>query len=148
MNQSTEGMLRKASAIFGRGILLGLGFGISVGAIMYVMQKVEMQNVSGNVAEQLESGLDDLVLSNLEEHKEGSHDWILGTVTNNGKKAARGAQIEADLFKGGKFVDQYSTHVSGSLKPRESRNFKITCGCRDDAPAEHDSYKVKVTSVF
>jgi len=150
MSQSNDGIFRRALAIFGRGILLGLGFGISVGAIMYVAQMLMARSIgtSSTVAVRLEANLNDLALSNLEEHKDGSRDWIVGSVTNGGKEPVRGVQIEADLFKGGKFVDQYSTHISGTLKPGESRNFKITCGCRDDAPADHDSFKVKVTSLY
>ena len=148
MDPTERGPFREASAILGRGLLLGLGFGISVGIIMYAFQKFEMQTINTDVVGQLDAGLEELTLSNLEEHKEGSRDWIIGTVTNNGKKAAHGPLIEADLFMGGKFVDQYSTRISGSLKPGEARNFKISCGCRNDQPATHDSFKVKVTSQF
>jgi hypothetical protein len=121
---------------------------------MYFAQMIEMRLVEARVstgtgiAGEFGSGLEDLVLSNVVEHKEGGHDWIVGTITNNGQKTVRGVQVEADLFKSDTFVDQYSTHLSGSIKPRESRNFKIACGCRDDAPADHDAFKLKVTSAY
>ncbi len=67
---------------------------------------------------------------------------------NTNPQPVRGVQIEANLFKGGKFVDQYSTYVSGSLGPGETRFFKIACGCKDSEPAEHDSFKVSVTSAY
>jgi hypothetical protein len=72
----------------------------------------------------------------------------IGTVTNSGKSVARGVQVRADLFLHGKFVGQYSTYVSGTIAPGESQHFKISCGCKDSPPAEHDSFKVEVVSDY
>jgi len=46
----------------------------------------------------------------------------------------------------GKFVDQYSTYLSGLLAPGTTKHFKILCGCKETPAAEHDSYKVTVVS--
>jgi hypothetical protein len=43
-----------------------------------------------------------------------------------------------------KFVDQYSTYLTGAIGPGKSQYFKISCGCKDSPPAEHDSYKLEV----
>ena len=42
----------------------------------------------------------------------------------------------------------YSTYISGTVKPGESRYFKIACGCKDSPPAAHDSFKVHVRGGF
>jgi hypothetical protein len=43
-----------------------------------------------------------------------------------------------------KLVDQYSTYLTGAIEPGKSQYFKISCGCKDTPPAEHDSYKLEV----
>jgi phytoene dehydrogenase-like protein len=62
--------------------------------------------------------------------------------------AYRGLHIQANLFNHGKFVDQYSTYLTGSLAPGHSQFFKISCGCKDTPSAEHDSYKLEVLNGF
>ena len=69
---------------------------------------------------------------------------IIGTATNRGKKAAHGVHIQANLFNHDKFVDQYSTYLTGAIEPGKSQYFKISCGCKDSPPAERDSYKLEV----
>ena len=90
----------------------------------------------------------EIVLSDVEERKDDGRVSIIGTLKNSGTRPARGVQIEVDLFQKGKFVDQYSTYVSGSIAPGESRNFKVACGCKDTPPAEHDSFKAQVRGGF
>jgi hypothetical protein len=85
-----------------------------------------------------------IVLSALEEQKSSSRVAVIGTLKNTGSRPARGLQIEVELFQKDKFVDQYSTYISGTVGPGESRHFKVNCGCGDSPPAEHDSYKVQV----
>jgi hypothetical protein len=87
-----------------------------------------------------------VVLSNVEEQKHDGLTAIIGTATNNGKVPARSADIQAELFQHGKFVDQYSTYLSGVLAPGASKHFKISCGCKETPAAEHDSYQVTVMS--
>jgi hypothetical protein len=41
-------------------------------------------------------------------------------------------------------VDQYSTYLKGTTEPGKSQYFKISCGCKDTPPADHDSYKLEV----
>ena len=89
-----------------------------------------------------------IVLSAVDEEKHDGTTAIVGTATNNGKKSARGIHIQANLFNHGKFVDQYSTYLTGALAPGKSQYFKISCGCKDSAPAEHDSYKLEILAGF
>jgi hypothetical protein len=34
--------------------------------------------------------------------------------------------------------------MEGPIQPKQSQYFKISCGCKDTPPAEHDSYKLEV----
>jgi hypothetical protein len=70
------------------------------------------------------------------------------TATNHGKRAAHGIHIQANLFNHDKFVDQYSTYLTGAIEPGKSQYFKISCACKDTPPAEHDSYKLEVMSGY
>ena len=86
----------------------------------------------------------DIAITGTEEVKHDGTTTIIGTATNHGKKAAHGIHIQANLFNHGKFVDQYSTYLTGAIEPGKSQHFKISCGCKDTPPAEHDSYKLEV----
>jgi hypothetical protein len=88
------------------------------------------------------------VLSGVDEEKHDGVTLIVGQATNDGNKAVRGVRIQANLFNHGKFVDQYSTFLTGTLAAGKSQYFKISCGCKDTPPAEHDSYKLDVVGGY
>jgi hypothetical protein len=141
--------LLHAAGIGGRGFLLGVGFSIALGIAVIVGQQVS----SHQAAEKMEvmqedlGGKDlekDIALTGVQEVKHDGVTAIIGTATNNGKKAARGIHIQANLFNHDKFVDQYSTYLTGAIAPGKSQYFKISCGCKDTPPAEHDSFKLEV----
>ena len=74
--------------------------------------------------------------------------FILGTIENRGTESVRTPQVQADLLdKTGKFVDQCSGYVAGSVKAGEVRNFKVSCGGKDRPIAEHESYKLRVVGL-
>jgi hypothetical protein len=140
--------LLHAAGIVGRGFLLGVGFSIALGIAVIVGQQVS----SHQAAEKMEvmqedlGGKDlekDIALTGVQEVKHDGVTAIIGTATNNGKKAARGIHIQANLFNHDKFVDQYSTYLTGAIAPGKSQYFKIS-GCKDTPPAEHDSFKLEV----
>jgi hypothetical protein len=82
------------------------------------------------------------------EHVLNGATYFTGTVENHGSQTARSVEVEVDLFAGGKFVDQYTSYLSGSLPSAGSRYFKVACGCKDSPPASHDSFKVEVHNGF
>jgi hypothetical protein len=141
--------LLHAAGIVGRGFLLGVGFSIALGFAVFIGQHVS----SHLMAERTETaqaelgGKDlekDIALTGVEEVKHDGTTAIIGTATNHGKKAARGIHIQANLFNHDKFADKYSTYITGAIEPGKSQYFKISCGCKDSPPAEHDSYKLEV----
>ena len=97
-----------------------------------------------------ESPLNDESLKAVEvvEHVLNGATYFTGTVENQGSQTARSVEVEVDLFSGGKFVDQYTSYLSGSLPSASSRYFKVACGCKDSPPASHDSFKVEVHNGF
>jgi hypothetical protein len=146
----SDGAIRKAARAIARGFLLGVGFSIALAATYFIVWQwtmIKTQAVVGDIAGGKISA-EDLTLSDVEEQKHDGVTVILGTVKNGGKAPARGVQIQADLFEHEKFVDQYSTYISGKIAPGESKHFKISCGCKDSPPAEHDSYKLEVITGY
>jgi hypothetical protein len=100
---------------------------------------------TGSERAQFEAGgstSSDIVATNVEEHTNGGQTYFTGSLENRGKEAVQHAQVEINLFQDGKFVDQYSTYVSGSVVPGTPRYFKVACGCRDSPPASHNTFKV------
>jgi hypothetical protein len=69
-------------------------------------------------------------------------------IKNTGAKTINSAQIEVSLYKSGKFVDQYSSYMPGSIAPGASRYFKVACDCPELAHADYDAYKAKVIGAF
>lgn len=86
----------------------------------------------------------ELVAVGVEEHNLDGRTYFTGAVENRGKQPSRGVEVVVNLFLAGRFVDQYSTYMSGTVVPGASRYFKVSCGCKDTPPAKHDSFKVEV----
>jgi hypothetical protein len=142
-----------ATKIVGRGFLLGAGFSIAFGIFALAAERWS----SHKAMEQAESFQEslaarnlakDIALTDVEEVKRDGATVIIGSTTNNGKKSVRGFHIQANLFNHDKFVDQYSTYITGTLEPGKSQYFKISCGCKDTPSAEHDSYKLEVVGGY
>ena len=146
-------MIVDALKTVGRGFLLGLGFGIALAIIYYFAWQYYATKLEAEMSKTFArmdnvTSVKDLVLSNVEERKHDGATAIIGSVKNVGSSPASGVQLQANLFDHGKFVDQYTTYVSGTIKPGESQYFKISCGCSTTPPAEHDSFKVEVTARY
>ena len=63
----------------------------------------------------------DVVTAEVEEHNVGGHVYFTGILENRGNRPARNLQVEVNLFSSGKFVDQYTTYVSGIIAPGATR---------------------------
>lgn len=90
----------------------------------------------------------DVVATLVEEHTLNGQTYFTGALENRGKEPVHHPQVEINLFQAGKFVDQYSTYVSGSVVAGTPRYFKVNCGCKDSPPAQHDTFKVSVIRGF
>ena len=147
---TSDNWFLNAARTIGRGFLLGLGFGAALGCVYYVAYQLTMKNVKEEVGlgDSNPQANKEIVLSDVEEQKHDGVTAIIGKATNSGKKAAHGVHIQANLFNHEKFVDQYSTYITGTLAPGKSQYFKISCGCKDTPPAEHDSYKLEVLNGY
>ena len=154
MNTETpESRLWTALRYVGRGFLQGAGFCVAIGvAYLIASHSVthgasERPNNASTVTGE-EAASEDVALSGISEEKLGGSTAILGVATNKGKAALHSVHIQANLFNHGKFVDQYSTYLTGALNPGKSQYFKLSCGCKDTQPAEHDTYKLEVITGY
>jgi len=137
--------LLHAAGIVGRGFLLGVGFSFALGIAVIIGSRVSSHRAGEKMdAMQEDLGGKDIALTGVEEVKHDGVTAIIGTATNHGSRAAHGIHIQANLFNHDKFVDQYSTYLTGAIGSGKSQYFKISCGCKDSPPAEHDSYKLEV----
>lgn len=133
------------------GFLFGLGFAVAAVLVFTFAQTMYMKKVTRDPTAFMpdtKSITERLVVSGVEEMKTGGQTYFIGLLTNKSDRTARGVQVQVNLFNKDKFVDQYSTYLSGALAAGESEHFKINCGCKDSPPAAHTSYKIKVTSGF
>jgi hypothetical protein len=89
-----------------------------------------------------------LSIIDLERHQVSDQTYFTGKVVNVGKKLARGVQIEINLFRDEKFVDQYSTYIPGTVPSGGERFFKVICGCKGSQPAVHDSFKALAIETY
>jgi hypothetical protein len=144
------GWLLNAARLLGRGFLLGIGFGAALGLVYYAAYHWTMKNVQEEtgLGESSQSAAKNIALSDVDEQKHDGTTAIIGKATNSGKREVHGVHIQANLFNHGKFVDQYSTYLTGPLAPGSSQFFKISCGCKNSPPAEHDSYKLEVLTGY
>ncbi len=73
---------------------------------------------------------------------------VIGSFTNSAKVPINTVEIEAELFKDGKFVYECSDYIGMTIKPGQSENYMIKCGCnKGDTPA-FDEVKVKVNKAL
>jgi hypothetical protein len=130
-----------------QGFLLGIG----VCAVFAIYQGVERRMAYDGIGDRAAGALDfgdrrpeagkDYRLEDLRKIEEGGDIRIVGRITNlHATHALRGIVLQANLFQGKAFVDQYSESIS--LRPSETRLFKIDCGCRGNPPATHDRFEV------
>jgi hypothetical protein len=132
-------ILKDSAAKVVNGVLFGAGFGLIVGLIYYIISEKAMHSIWNDEA------ANKLIIKSHEEVQRNDTTLILGTFENTGTDSARMSIVQVDLFdKAGKFVDQCSEYLSGTLKSGELRNFKVSCGSKERPVAEHDSYKVRV----
>ncbi len=129
----------------GQGFLFGLGFIVAVLLVAMVGQSMFTKAMTPKIdpasfLPDTKSITEKLVVSGVEEMKTGGQTYFIGLLTNKSDRVARGIHVEVDLFNKNKFVDQYSTYLSGSLAAGESQHFKINCGCKDNPPAEKQEF--------
>jgi hypothetical protein len=144
------GFIKKSILKVFSGFLLGTGFFLA----LMIFQKINQPRFADHATiinddfsgypDQAKVTESSYKLSDVEEKQQDGRVWIIGQITNTSKKSISGLQLQANLYKGEKFVDQYSEYISEALEPNKSRLFKISCGCKDNKPADHDSYKIVV----
>lgn len=145
-------IIKKNLAIFSQGMLFGFGFCIAAWVLYFTFQaQLQASHASRYETSPVTSPPtqnNQFAFRDVEEVQRNGRSYFIGVVKNHGASAARGISIEINLFSKDKFVDQYSSYVTGDLGPGEERYFKVSCGCKDEPPAEHDNYKISVVGGY
>lgn len=148
--------LKKLLGQLVQGLVIGLGFGLTTSLVYAIVQSASTPShpaeggaYEAAVAASAPAAEDAWVFSEVEKRSTADGRVIFtGKLTNKGKTRISSVNVEVNLFQGDKFVDQYSSYISGTFAAGASRYFKVACGCKDAPPAEHDSYKIQVTSSY
>ncbi|MCU7852625.1 MAG: FxLYD domain-containing protein [Candidatus Thiodiazotropha sp. (ex Monitilora ramsayi)] len=136
------------------GFWLGVGFILPQIAVLYSGTIMTMFAMPSMMEETFEenflSEIDKSKQINVLEYREkmnGKRLLILGSVKNEGSENASSIQLEAELLDSdGRFVFECSKYINKKLKPGETENFQINCGCGDTIAPEHSSVNVRVVS--
>lgn len=144
--------LKHNFATFVQGIMFGFGFCIAAWVLYFTFQAKTQESPQsrGDAATAISASAkgNHFAFRDVEEIKRNGRSYFIGSVKNNATSPARGISVEINLFLKNKFVDQYSSYVTGDIGPGEERYFKVSCGCKDEPPAEHDSYKIGVVGGY
>lgn len=147
-----NGFLKFVFMTIFQGFLLGIGLLVVFAAYQRLNQNAAREEYYGNIAASGDTYLfsgKDYRLHDLREMKENDGTWIVGRIENLRKdKPIRSIELQANLYNGKIFVDQYSESILDGLKPGESRLFKINCGCKGNPPAAHDRFEVIVVRAY
>jgi hypothetical protein len=139
--------LKNMLAMIAQGFFLGIGLCF----VFFLYQRIQFSAYEGgsdlpdSYAEMMADksvSEKDYVLSDLVKNDEDGKVWIVGKFKNTSTRPLNGIELQANLYQGEKFVDQYSEMLTGTIRPGDSRLFKISCGCQNKPPAAHDSFKV------
>lgn len=147
-----NGFLKFVFMTIFQGFLLGIGLLVVFAAYQRLNQDAAREEYYGNIAASGDTYLfsgKDYRLHDLREMKENDGTWIVGRIENLRKdRPIRSIELQANLYNGKIFVDQYSEGILDGLKPGESRLFKINCGCKGNPPAAHDRFEVIVVRAY
>jgi hypothetical protein len=144
--------LKKNLVTFAQGIMFGFGFCIAAWLLYFAFQA--RTHPSPRNRDDLAAAIsvpqkdNHFSFHDVEEIKRNGRLYFIGSVKDHGSSPARGISVEINLFAKDKFVDQCSSYVTGDIAPGEERYFKVSCGCKDEPAAEHDSYKIAVVGGF
>ena len=145
-------IIKKGVTCLVQGLLFGFGFCMAAWILYFVIQNkhhtiaASYRNAESEISYNTQENR--FSFHEVEEVNRNGRTYFTGKIKNDGASAATGINIEINLFLDDRFVDQYSTYLSGNLKPEEERLFKISCGCKDQPPAEHNSYKIWVVNDY
>jgi hypothetical protein len=136
------------------GFLLGIGFifplvlALYSGAIMTMFAVPPMMEESIN--EQLLANFDKSSSIKIVDYREEINEkrlLILGSIMNEGSENVSSVHLEAELLDSDdRFVFECSGTINKELKPGETENFQITCGCGDTIAPEHSRVNLRVVS--
>jgi hypothetical protein len=144
---------------FLHGLIFGTGFTLAAVALVAVALFVVPWNkgvasqTTGLMEESSKafSATEGIKILKHERSMRGDEVVVTGQLKNEGQLTARNFTLEVELFdKNKKFVDVCrEAYYSATVKPGETRNFKVSCGgCRNRPTPAHETYTIRVASTF
>jgi hypothetical protein len=144
-------MIKAALAKIAHGLLVGIGFAVALGVLMYVYSTWQMRQFeekSDDIFGFKQYGADaGLVIKEHRPQRAENNTAFLGVMGNNGEDTWERVEVLVELFaQDGAFVDKCSSYMDGLIVPGQERNFKVSCsGCRDPAqPVAYDRYTIEI----
>lgn len=156
-------MLKTALAKAAHGFLVGVGFAIALGLLIFgfdawqTRKFREHAQATGGDLESPNFGFKQfgpaagLTIKEHRPQQAQANSAFLGSIQNAGKDSWQSVGLLVELFdKEGTFVDKCSGHLDGSIGPGETRNFKVSCAeCRASSqPLVYDRYTIKISDAY
>ncbi len=118
----------------------------SMSSIAETTMADEMSEVMPDIASEFDRSSQIKILNYHDKRNDGRV-FILGSVKNEDEKSVSSVQLEAELMDAkGEFVYECSTYISRTLKPGDTENFQIKCGCINEAIPAYENITVRVVS--
>lgn len=90
---------------------------------------------------------DQIEIVSFRDQQNGKQLLILGSIVNNGDDDVSSVNLEAELTdKEGDFVYECSEYIHKKLKPHDTENFQIQCGCGANPIPAYAKINVRVVS--
>ena len=143
-------MFSKLLTKIGEGILVGVGAGIAIAAVMYFQTRWAMSAMEESSFEM--SGFKpygpDAKLS-IKSHRPkvtSENTAFVGEISNSGSDSWKYVQLVVELFdKEGNFIGKCTDSLDGSISPNQIRNFEVSCSsCRDNTVPAYDRYTIQI----
>ena len=139
------------------GFWLGVGFIIPQLFVLYsgtYLTMLAAPSFMGAIEDEYTSSFSDsfdvtenVKINDHEEKVNGNQLLIIGSISNIGDSKVSSIQLEAELLDdNGKFVYECSEYIRRDLKPGDTENYQINCGCGKNPLPEYASVTVRVVS--
>jgi hypothetical protein len=134
----------------GHGLLLGIGFSFAYFVFDHFFTQWHIASLERSVFDDTlfkDYGPDaGLTIKSHKPQRAENNAAFIGQIANDGKETWASVEIVAELFdQNGEFLDKCSSYLDGSIEPRQTRNFKVSCpNCPDNPRPAYDSYTLAI----
>jgi hypothetical protein len=163
MSKENVSMFRAALSKAVHGFLVGAGFAVALGLLIFGYAAWETRKFREQAQEMREEADDpnpgfkqytSQAGLSIKEHRPQepqANSAFVGSIQNAGKDAWRSVGLLVELFdKDGTFLDKCSGNLDGVIGPGQTRNFKVSCSeCRDSSGLlAYDRYTIAISDAY